>query len=118
MQNQQEDEVEKLLRDYQMAQEQLRALAMQLDQFQAQKSELDRAKQEIDKASGKIYSNVAGIIIETDKAKALTDIKDRSELIELRISSVTKQYNDFKGKEKLLGDKLTQMYNSRKSVSQ
>ncbi len=103
-------DAEKLVRDYQMIQEQLRAATIQLDQLQAQKAELARAKDEITAASGKVYITVGGVIVETTKDKALSDIKEKTELTEVRITSFTKQYNEFKSKEKQLGDKITQMY--------
>ena len=105
-----EQEAEKLVRDYQMAQEQLRAAALQLDQFQNQKMELERANTEITNATGKIYITVGGVIVETEKGKALSDIKEKQELTEVRITSISKQYNDLKAREKQLGEKLTQMY--------
>ena len=89
-----------------MVQEQLRAAAMQLNQFQGQKSELEKAKAEVEAASGKVYVTMGGVIVETSKEKALGDIKERSELADVRIGSLTKQYNELKAKEKQLGDKL------------
>lgn len=105
-----EQDAEKLVRDYQVTQEQLRSAALQLDQFQNQKLELERANEEIKNATGKIYITVGGVIVETEKAKALSDIKEKQELTEVRITSISKQYNDLKAKEKQLGEKLTQMY--------
>jgi prefoldin beta subunit len=105
-----ESEAEKLVRDYQVLQEQLRAAALQLDQLQAQKAELGRAKDEVSGAGGKVYLTVGNVMVETTKEKALADIKDKSELADVRITSLTKQFNELKTKEKTLGEKLTQMY--------
>jgi prefoldin beta subunit len=112
-QNQNNSDAERLVADYQLVQEQLRASALQLEQLQSQKTELERAKEEVSGASGKVYITVGGVIVETDKAKALEDIGSRMELTQVRIGSVTKQYNDMKAKEKLLGDKLTQLLGSK-----
>jgi len=103
-------DVEKLVREYQMVQEQLRAATMQLDQLQNQKAELKRANEEIGTSTGKVYITVGGVIIETTKEKALSDLKERSELTEVRLSSMTRQFSEFKAKEEKLGEKLTQMY--------
>ncbi len=110
-----ENEAEKLVRDYQMVQEQLRSAALQLDQLQAQKAELSRAKEEVDGSTGKVYITVGGVIVETTKDKALSDIKDRSELNEVRVTSLTKQFTELKGNEKLLGEKITHIYKQSKS---
>ena len=104
------DELEKLLKDYQILQEQLRTTVMQLEQLQAQKAEMERAKEELDKASGKVYMNVGSVIVETDKQKALDDVNDRYSLADARIQTVNRQYTELKNKEKQLNEKITQIY--------
>ncbi len=110
-----EQEVEKLLKDYQTTQEQLRTLAIQLEQFQAQKLEMERAKEELGKASGKVYFSVGGVIVETTKEKALTDINDRHELTSARLQSINKQYTDVKARERQLNEELTRLYKQGQS---
>src|SRR5271157_3758187 len=107
-----EQDIEKMVKDYQILQEQLRMYAIQLDQLKNQKSELERAGEEVDKSTGKVYISVGGVIVETTKDKATTDIKERSELSDTRIQSITKQYNDLKSKEKQLNERITQIYKS------
>jgi prefoldin beta subunit len=114
--NQGESEAEKIVRDYQIVQEQLRAASMQIEQLQMQKSELARAKEEVGGSSGKVYFTIGGVIVETNKEKALSDIKEKTELAEVRITSITKQFNEFKAKEKQLGEKITQMYKQGQGV--
>lgn len=109
-QNQQE--IEKMVRDYQMVQEQIRVYSIQIEQLKAQKSELERAQDEVDKASGKVYMSIGGVIVETAKDKAAADLKDRKELSETRINSITKQFNDLKTREKTLSEKITNIYKS------
>ncbi|MCL5239583.1 MAG: prefoldin subunit [Candidatus Marsarchaeota archaeon] len=111
-----ENDAEKTVRDYQMTQEQLRATSLQLDQLQLQKAELARAKEEVSASGGKVYVTVGGVIVETGKDKALADIKEKSELADVRIGSFTKQLNDLKSKEKQLGEKITQMYKQSQGV--
>jgi prefoldin beta subunit len=105
-----QEEAEQAVRDYQMVQEQMRAAAVQLNQFQGQKAELEKARGEVAASTGKVYVTMGGVIVETSKEKALSDIKERFELAEVRIGSLTKQYGELKAKEKQLGDRLTQMY--------
>ena len=105
-----EQDVEKMVRDYQMVQEQLRVYAIQLEQLKAQKAEIERADVEVGNSSGKVYISVGGVIVETTKEKALADLKDRSELSDTRIKSVTKQYDELKLKEKQLSERITELY--------
>lgn len=107
-QNQQE--LEKMVKEYQMIQEQLRVYSIQLEQLKAQKSELEKAAEEVENSTGKVYLSVGGVIVESTKGKASADLKDRTELSDTRISSITKQFNDTKSKEKLLSEKITSMY--------
>jgi prefoldin beta subunit len=103
-------EAEKMIRDYQITQEQLRSASLQLEQLQAQKAELAKAQEEITISTGKVYITVGGVIVETNKQKALEDIKGRSEITEVRISSLTKQYTELKTRDKQLSEKLAQIY--------
>lgn len=113
----QENDAEKTVRDYQNVQEQLRGAMLQLDQLRMQKAELERAKEEVSGTSGKVYITVGGVIVEAGKDKALTDIKEKSELADVRIGSLTKQLNELKAKEKQLGEKITQMYKQSQGAS-
>ena len=107
-----EQEVEKMLKDYQQVQEQLRLFAIQLEQLKAQKAEFERANEEVGKATGRVYMSVGGVIVETTKQKALDDLKDRSELSETRIQSITKQYDQLRSREKQLNEQITAIYKS------
>jgi prefoldin beta subunit len=107
-----EQDPEKLVKDYQLLQEQLRVSALQLDQLRNQKADLERAKEEVGKAEGKVYLTVGGVIVETTKEKAQTDISERLELTEARTQSINRQYTELKSREKQLGEKITQLYKS------
>lgn len=101
------DELEKLNRDYQQLREQLQSLAMQKEQFTFQKQEQKEALEEIEKSSGKVFINVGGAIIETSKSDALAKLKERQETVDMRLTIVNKQYDDFSKKEKAMRDQIT-----------
>ncbi len=104
------NEIEKLLKEYQLLQEQLRGAAMQLEQLQGQNIDMQRAKEEIEKSTGKVYLSIGGIMVETSKEKAVSDISDRSSLTSARIQGANKQYTELKNKEKQLSEKIKQLY--------
>lgn len=112
-----DQEMEKLLRDYQIIQEQIRSFAIQLDQLHNQKGDLERAKEEINKASGKIYITVGGVIVETTKESASKDIDERRELTETRITSTTRQYTELRNKEKQYSERIMQAYKQNQLMS-
>ena len=73
------DQLEKLTREYQTLQEQLQTLAMQREQFKEQKVELKEALEEAEKAKGKIFLAIGGIMVDVDKDTALKDLKEKEE---------------------------------------
>ncbi len=102
--------LEKLLKDYQLLEEQLRTMAMQLEQLQGQNIDMQRAKEELEKSTGKVYLSVGGVMVETSKEKAISDIDDRSSLTATRIQSANKQYTELKNREKQLNERIKQLY--------
>jgi len=105
----QNQEVEKLIKEYQLLQEQLRAFSLQLEQLQLQKTEATTAQAEIEKATGKIYITVGGVIVETDKPTALKNLKEKMETTDLRLQMTNKQFNELKAREKTLREKLSKI---------
>ncbi len=105
-----QQELEKLLKDYQLLQDQLRTYALQLEQLQAQKMDMERAGSELEKASGKVYISIGSVIVETTKEKATADIKERSSLTDARIDSMNKQYTELRNREKQLNEQITLLY--------
>lgn len=107
-------ELEKLTRDYQLIQEQLQALAAQKEQFSMQKEEHKEALSEVEKAAGKVFISVGGAIVETPKEEAVKKLKERQESIEMRLTLVNKQYEDFSKKEKSLREEITMALKAEK----
>ena len=100
------EELEKLTINYQKLQSQLQALSMQKEQFLLQKQEFQEALAEIEKATGKIYSARGGAIVETVKEEAIKQIKEKQDSAELRLSIITKQYEETSKKEKTLREEI------------
>lgn len=101
------DQIEKMTREYQLLQEQLQALALQKEQFSEQKEEYKEALEEIEKAKGKIYIALGGVIVDVDKETALKNVKEKHESSEMRLSIVSKQYEDLAKKEQTLRTEIT-----------
>jgi prefoldin beta subunit len=100
-------ELEKLTRDYQTVQEQMQALAVQREQFAAQKEENKEALAEVEKAAGKIYVAIGGAIVESTKEDALKRLKEKQDSVEMRLSITSKQYEEASKKEKSLREEIT-----------
>ncbi|MCL4389651.1 MAG: prefoldin subunit [Candidatus Marsarchaeota archaeon] len=100
------EQLEKLTSEYQILQEQLQSLAIQKAQFSEQNEELKEALAEVDKATGKIYSTIGGVMIETSKTEATKVIKEKMDTVQLRLSLLTKQYDEAAKKEKTLRSEI------------
>jgi chaperonin cofactor prefoldin len=109
-----QNEIEDLLREYQNLQNQLKGAAMQMDQFQVQKSDAEIAHQEVEKSTGKVYITVGGIMVETTKEEALKNISEKSEVIGIRLQNTTKMYKELQEKEKRLREQLTKLSEQQK----
>ncbi len=108
-------ELEKLTRDYQIIQEQMQALALQKEQFTMQKEEHKVALAELEKATGKVYISVGGVIVETTRADAVAKTKERQESIEMRLTIINRQYDEFSKKEKSMREEITTALKNEKT---
>ena len=61
---------------------------------------------ELAKANGKVYSTVGGVMVETTKNEAVKNVKERQDSVEMRLSIITKQYDESVRKEKALRDEI------------
>lgn len=101
------DQLEKLTRDYQALQEQLQNLAMQREQFKEQKTEISQALVEAEKAKGKIFLAVGGILVSVDKDTAIKNLKEKQDSNVMRLGIVERQFEDASKREQSLRDELT-----------
>ncbi len=93
------EQLEKLGREYQELQMQLQSLALQKMQFGEQKEEYTQARKHLESASGRIYAEVGGLIVETTKDGAMKELSDKLESVEMRLGIVGKQYDEAVKKE-------------------
>ena len=83
--------------------------------FGLQKEEHKEALVELEKATGKIFLSVGGAIVEMPKAEAVKKLKERQETVEMRLSLVTKQHDEFAKKEKSLREEITAALKQQKA---
>ncbi len=90
-----------------MLQEQLQGLAMQKEQFREQKEELRQALEEAEKAKGKIFLAIGGIMVDVDKDTAVKNLKEKQDSNSMRLTIVEKQFDDISKKEQSLRAEIT-----------
>lgn len=85
------DELQKKLSEFQDLQRQLQMVSGQKQQLILQSEEIKMAEGELAKSEKGIYRFIGPLLIETTKADAGSDLKDKRELFEMRVSVLEKQ---------------------------
>ncbi|MBW3002694.1 prefoldin subunit beta [Candidatus Woesearchaeota archaeon] len=89
----------------QMIEQQVQTMAMQKQQFQSQLFEVENALKEL-KTSKTAYKIVGNIMVLSDKEKLEKDLKQKKEIIDLRITNIDKEEKKLKEKAKKLQEEL------------
>ncbi len=81
------------LEKLQALQDQLNSVRIRKQQFEGELKEVERAISEIEKvpADGKVYKVVGTFLVLVTKDQALQELKDRKELLELHIKTLSRQ---------------------------
>ncbi len=77
--------------EYENLEKQLEVLLIQKHQLQIQINEINHALEQLKKSSGEVYRSVGSIILHTTKEEAQTDLKERLELLEVKVNTLSKQ---------------------------
>jgi prefoldin beta subunit len=85
-------------------QQQLQLLVQQKQKVQLELNEAKKALEEIEKLpdDAVVYKTVGTLIVKTDKAKAVEELKEKVETLEVRLSALERQ-------EKKLNEKLKEL---------
>lgn len=104
-----EKESEEKIAQLQLLEQNMQTFLAQRQQFQMQLSELDSALENI-KGSNKTYKIIANIMIDADKDSLEKELKQKKEIVELRIKNLEKQEEKIREKsEKLQKEVLGDM---------
>ncbi len=96
MENQKE--TENKIAQLQLLEQNIQNFLLQKQSFQAQTIEIDNAIEELDKTKGQTYKIVGAIMVSSEKEDLKKDLKNKREVIDLRIRSIEKQENQLKEK--------------------
>ena len=104
------NEQTKILGQAQSYQQQMQAFVMQKETLNIQLMEITKAVDDLEKSkeASEIFRISGPILIKTKKADALKDLKEKQDLIKLRLSSIEKKERGIKEKIDDLREKLTQ----------
>jgi len=104
-----EQEMQQKIQQLQSIEQSMQQFLMQKQQFQTQMVEIDSALKEMGQTS-ETYKIIGNIMVKTDKEALEKDLKEKRELVELRMKTVEKQENKIKaGAEELRKEIMTKM---------
>jgi len=69
----------------------LEVLLIQKHQLQIQLNEIRHALDELKKAKGEVYRSVGAVLLHTSKDAAEADLKERNELVDVKLNAISKQ---------------------------
>lgn len=107
------EETQESIGRLQMIEQQSQTMAMQKQQFQSQLFEIENALKEI-KDSKQAYKIVGNIMILSDKEKLEKELKQKKEVIDLRIENLDKEEKKLKEKAKKLQENLLSTLKDKK----
>jgi len=91
MPKKEEEDLNRSLIEYENMEKQLEVILIQKHQLQIQTNEIRHALEELKKSSGDVYRSVGSVMIHTTKEAAESDLKERNELIDVRLNAINKQ---------------------------
>ena len=97
-----------LIGQAQAYQQQMQAYIMQKEQLSIQLMEINKAADDLDKTKETDVYRISGpVLIKTKKADAAKDLKDKQEMIKLRLAQIEKREKGIKDKIEELKEQLT-----------
>jgi len=91
MKKEEEGNLNKEIMQYENLEKQLEVVLIQKHQLQLQSNEIKHALEELKNAKGTVYRSAGSILIQSTKDEAEKDLKDRQELIEVKLNALEKQ---------------------------
>lgn len=86
-----QDNLNRELIEYENMEKQLEVLLIQKHQLQIQLNEVKHALDELKKSKGDVYRSVGSVLLHTTKDAAEKDLKERDELLEVKLNAISKQ---------------------------
>ncbi|MBS3155013.1 prefoldin subunit beta [Candidatus Woesearchaeota archaeon] len=89
-------ETESKIIDLQTMEQNLQNLLMQKQRFQITQTEIDNALEELKKTKDDAYKIIGSIMVKTKKDDLEKDLKEKKDLVDLRIKNIEKQETKIK----------------------
>ncbi|HIP66583.1 MAG TPA: prefoldin subunit beta [Candidatus Nanopusillus sp.] len=109
-------EVSQKLEQFEALRQTLYAILMQKQKLKQQYDEIENAINELEKIepNKKVYKMVGNVMIEKDKDSLINELKEKKEVLEIRLQSLEKQEQKLKEKLEKLQDELEKLLKTTK----
>ncbi|MDP1729047.1 MAG: prefoldin subunit beta [archaeon] len=99
-------ETETQIQELQLLEQTLQSLIMQKQAFQLELSEVDNALEELVKNEKEIYKISGSIMIKSSKETVVKDLKQKKDLLSLRLKSINEQEKNLSEKSESIREKV------------
>ena len=101
-----DQETQKQIQELQVLEQNLQGVLMQKQSFQLEISEIDNSLTEIGKSSDEVYKIVGQIMIKSNKEDVEKDLKQKQELVNVRLKSLDKQEEEISKRAEALREEV------------
>lgn len=100
-------ETQERIQELQVLEQNVQSLLMQKQAFQLELSETESAIEEVSKSEGEMYKIVGQVMIKSDKLEIEKELKEKKDILSLRVSSFDKQESSFRERLEKLREEVT-----------
>jgi prefoldin beta subunit len=100
-------EIQEKVQELQILEQNLQALLMQKQAFQIELNETENALSEVSKVRDEVYRIIGQIMLKSDKQEIEKELKEKKDILSLRLRSIERQENLFKDKLEKLKQEVT-----------
>jgi prefoldin beta subunit len=104
-------ETQEKIQELQLIEQNLQSLLMQKQAFQMELNETDNALSEVEKTKEDVFKIIGQIMLKTDKSEVEKELKEKKDIISLRLKSLEKQENSLKQRLEKLREEVTSEIN-------
>ena len=100
-------ETQEKIQELQLLEQNLQNLILQKQAFQMELNEVENALTEVEKTKDEIYKIVGQVMLKADKQETEKELKEKKDILNLRIKSIEKQESLFKDKTDKIREQVT-----------
>ena len=100
-------ETQEKIQELQLLEQNLQNLLMQKQAFQIELNEVENALSEVKKTKDEVYKITGQVMLKANKEETEKELKEKQDILSLRVKSIEKQENSFREKLEKLRDEVT-----------